>query len=261
MKLRPWLELTRISNVPTVWSNVIHGMGAAWFVQVVRPVRDGYMQPFPIGWPDLGRFLDAGFPLLIGMSLLYGGGMVLNDVCDSVIDREERPQRPIPSGRVGRRAAAGLAGGLLLAGWLCTMVYAPPVVWIAFGLILSITAYNLWHRIRVIGLLLMPLCRGLLVLTAAATVRSGVSDGTLVSPLILCSALSVAGYTLAITLAAWHEARPGLQWIGPWIGVLIAAMPLIDATYLLAFGLWPLAVFCFGCFALSVAGQRWIRGS
>ena len=36
--------------------------------------------------------------------------MVLNDVFDAEVDAREQPDRPIPSGRVSRRAAALLAG-------------------------------------------------------------------------------------------------------------------------------------------------------
>ena len=46
--------------------------------------------------------------------VLYASGTALNDVFDFEIDRAERPNRPLPSGRVSRRAAAWL-GGLGLA--------------------------------------------------------------------------------------------------------------------------------------------------
>jgi hypothetical protein len=45
------------------------------------------------------------WPLLVGVSLLYIGGMILNDVCDVAVDHRQRPQRPLPSGRVSRNAA------------------------------------------------------------------------------------------------------------------------------------------------------------
>ena len=47
---------------------------------------------------------------------LYAGGVVLNDVFDRDLDRIERPERPIPSGRVGTPRAAALGGGLLAPG-------------------------------------------------------------------------------------------------------------------------------------------------
>ena len=61
--------------------------------------------------------------LSIGMSLLYVGGMYLNDYCDAGFDAKYRPERPIPAGDVGRKtvllATLGqFAVGFLLIAWL-----------------------------------------------------------------------------------------------------------------------------------------------
>ncbi|MFI6012321.1 SCO3242 family prenyltransferase [Streptomyces sp. NPDC051243] len=65
----------------------------------------------------------AGRPLgvrtlgVIGSSVcLYWAGMALNDYADATVDAVERPERPVPSGRVPRRAALAVAGGLTAAG-------------------------------------------------------------------------------------------------------------------------------------------------
>jgi 4-hydroxybenzoate polyprenyltransferase len=74
-RLSALLRLARISNLPTVWSNVLAasvlagGMSAAAIAQV-----------------------------MLAMSLLYTGGMFLNDAFDERIDSRERPDRPLPSG-------------------------------------------------------------------------------------------------------------------------------------------------------------------
>ncbi len=47
---------------------------------------------------------------------LYGGGVVLNDVFDAKLDAVERPERPIPSGKVNVRHAGMLGFSLLLFG-------------------------------------------------------------------------------------------------------------------------------------------------
>jgi 4-hydroxybenzoate polyprenyltransferase len=47
--------------------------------------------------------------LLVTISiLLYCVGLILNDLCDYSIDKKERPDRPLASGKVSRRAAIGL---------------------------------------------------------------------------------------------------------------------------------------------------------
>lgn len=47
---------------------------------------------------------------------LYWAGMALNDYADAAVDSVERPERPVPSGRVPRRTALTVATGLTGAG-------------------------------------------------------------------------------------------------------------------------------------------------
>ncbi|MBB6431286.1 UbiA family prenyltransferase [Algisphaera agarilytica] len=259
--LKAWLNLGRISNLPTVWSNVVHGLSVGMFVALLEPLRQEYPgQVPPIGWGDLGRLLDQAFLLLVGMSLLYTAGMVLNDACDVAIDKEDRPNRPIPSGRVTQREAF-IGGVVMLAlGWACTLVYPQAVsVW-AGVLVAAILGYNLLHRWRWAGLVLMPVCRGLVIWLSASAFMAGVGiDADL--PRVLGSVLAITCYTLIITLIAWGEALPSMGKLASWIGVMIAGMALVDALFVGLMGLWPMSVFCAGCAVLSLAGQRWIKGS
>src|SRR5476649_102240 len=86
-QLRTLLILGRVSNLPTVWSNLLAG----WFLAGEGSSRE---------------FL---FPLLLGSSFLYVGGMYLNDFCDADFDARYCPERPIPAGKISRRAVGGLA--------------------------------------------------------------------------------------------------------------------------------------------------------
>ncbi|MBD5656399.1 MAG: UbiA family prenyltransferase, partial [Candidatus Eremiobacteraeota bacterium] len=70
------LRLGRVSNLPTVWSNVLAGVVLA-------------------GRPASGAGIVA---LALGCALLYVGGMLLNDAFDHPLDARERPERPIPAG-------------------------------------------------------------------------------------------------------------------------------------------------------------------
>ncbi|MER6467528.1 SCO3242 family prenyltransferase [Streptomyces collinus] len=64
------------------------------------------------GRPAGGRTL-----LLAASSVtLYWAGMALNDWADREEDAEERPERPVPSGRIPAAAALGIAAGLTAAG-------------------------------------------------------------------------------------------------------------------------------------------------
>ncbi|MBF0375745.1 MAG: UbiA family prenyltransferase, partial [Alphaproteobacteria bacterium] len=86
------LRLGRVSNLPTVWTNVLAGATLAG------------------GLPD-----GAGlFALLVAATLLYVGGMFLNDAFDRHVDALTRPERPIPSGEVPAAAVFAAGFGMLV---------------------------------------------------------------------------------------------------------------------------------------------------
>jgi len=58
----------------------------------------------------------AAAGVALGGALVYAGGVALNDVADAERDRTIHPERPIPSGRVGRAAAATFGLALLVGG-------------------------------------------------------------------------------------------------------------------------------------------------
>ncbi|MDP5019718.1 MAG: UbiA family prenyltransferase, partial [Opitutales bacterium] len=93
-KLRGWLILTRGSNLPTVWSNVLAGWLLAHGLRLHPPGSEYAGQPpDPLGWGGL-------LLLLLGVSLTYVGGMILNDAFDARWDAERRSTRPIPAGLI-----------------------------------------------------------------------------------------------------------------------------------------------------------------
>ena len=85
--------MARLPNVPTVWSNVFTG----WIFGLGNFSSE-------IGW-----LIWA----LLMATMLYVGGTILNDWHDANYDRQHRPERPIPAGRVSRRLA-GIVAMLLL---------------------------------------------------------------------------------------------------------------------------------------------------
>ncbi|MHB8969308.1 MAG: UbiA family prenyltransferase [Pirellulaceae bacterium] len=96
--LLDYLRLFRLTNVFTAIADVTMGF---LFVQ-------GTLRPWPV-------FLT----LAAASSLLYTAGMVLNDVGDVELDRQERPHRPLPAGRVALAVARRLGWVLLISGMLC----------------------------------------------------------------------------------------------------------------------------------------------
>ena len=58
----------------------------------------------------------GGWLMPVSSTCLYWSGMAFNDWCDRAVDADERPERPIPSGRVTPGAALAVATGLGAAG-------------------------------------------------------------------------------------------------------------------------------------------------
>ncbi|MFG1882318.1 SCO3242 family prenyltransferase [Micromonospora sp. NPDC049102] len=137
-------------------------------------------------------------PALAGASvLLYWAGMAANDWADRRLDAVERPERPIPSGRVTPTAALGLAAGLTAAGvGLAAVVGGRRAAALAVPLAASIWGYDLLAKNTAAGPAVMAACRGLDVLL-------GASDGRLVRA--LPSAATVAAHTWTVTALSRRE--------------------------------------------------------
>jgi 4-hydroxybenzoate polyprenyltransferase len=101
-------------------------------------------------------------------SLVYAGGAALNDAADAERDRALHPGRPVPSGAVGRRAAAAFGAALLAAGVGAAAFAGAASLGAYAGVAALAAAYDLLlKRWGPAGVLAMGLCRGGSVLAAA----------------------------------------------------------------------------------------------
>lgn len=144
------------------------------------------------------RRLGPATPALaLSSCLLYWAGMALNDYADREIDAVERPDRPIPSGRIGARFALGLAGGLTaaalgtaaLAGGRTSLALAAPLAATVWG-------YDLGLKHTPAGPATMATCRTLDVLLGAGTARVRAA-----AP----AAAAMGAHTLAVTTVSRAE--------------------------------------------------------
>jgi 4-hydroxybenzoate polyprenyltransferase len=108
-------------------------------------------------------------PRTVGLAgasvLLYWAGMAANDWADRELDAKERPERPIPSGRVPAGAALGIAAGLTAAGVLAAgLAGGRRALGVAVPLAGAVWAYDLGVRTPA----LMAGCRALNVLLGAS---------------------------------------------------------------------------------------------
>jgi 4-hydroxybenzoate polyprenyltransferase len=190
------LRLGRVSNIPTVWTNVLAGI-----------VLAGAVEP---SWP-------SGL-VLLAASLYYLGGMFLNDYFDRAIDASERPERPIPAGEISATTVAKIGCGLLFAGSVALLPVGPLAV--AIGLLLSgaIVGYDLHHKSNQGAPVLMGGCRALVYCIAAAAAVGGVSTTVVIAAVALLA--FVAGVTYAARLEAFN--RVGNLW-----PLALLAMPLL----------------------------------
>jgi 4-hydroxybenzoate polyprenyltransferase len=126
------LRLGRVSNVPTVWTNVL----AAAVLAGVPVVSLGVLG------------------VALACSLFYVGGMFLNDAFDREFDARVRPERPIASGAVTASMVFAIGFGLVGAGLLAIVAVARATLGpaigaaVAAGLALAgvIVLYDTWHE-------------------------------------------------------------------------------------------------------------------
>ncbi|MGI5194082.1 SCO3242 family prenyltransferase [Streptomyces sp. CA-288835] len=132
---------------------------------------------------------------------LYWAGMALNDYADATIDAVERPQRPVPSGRVPRRTALSLAGGLTAAGLgLAALSGGRRGLGVALPLTGLIWAYDLKLKSTKAGPAAMAGARALDVLAGAVA-----AGGTKSGRRGLVPAALVGLHTYTLTALSRHE--------------------------------------------------------
>ncbi|PSK98049.1 4-hydroxybenzoate polyprenyltransferase [Murinocardiopsis flavida] len=127
---------------------------------------------------------------------LYWAGMALNDYADRDLDAVERPERPIPSGRVSPGAALGTAAALTGAGLVCAAAAHPRALTVAVPLAATAWSYDLWLKPTPAGPYAMGLARGLDVLLGAAPGGARAA---------LPSAAAMAAHTVNVTRLSRDE--------------------------------------------------------
>jgi 4-hydroxybenzoate polyprenyltransferase len=211
----------------------------------------------------IGRDQAPTLVALVGASvLLYAGGVVLNDVFDRHLDARERPERPLPSGRMGLFAARALGWTLLVlgAGAACgaarlTGQWRPAIV--GAGLAVSILLYDGLLKRTLLGPVNMGACRTLNVLLGMSALAGAWE------PFHLLIAAALGTYVAGVTWFARDEAwRSRRAMLGLGIAVMLSGIGLL-AWYPAWIGpTGPLLLvdpvkwyFCMGLLGLWNAGQ------
>lgn len=144
-----YLELARVGNAVAagaltfVGSFVAGGLGAVWAVALA----------------------------VIATATATGAGNAVNDYFDRDIDAVNRPDRPIPSGRVSARAAAGFAAALFLVATAAALSLPPLALAIAVVNLLALLAYTqLFKGLPGVGNVVVAYLTGSTFLFGAAAV-------------------------------------------------------------------------------------------
>jgi 4-hydroxybenzoate polyprenyltransferase len=128
---------------------------------------------------------------------LYWAGMAANDWADRELDAKERPERPIPSGRVSPGTAVGVAAGLTAAGVaLAGLMGGRRALAVAVPLAGAVWAYDTVAKNTAAGPAVMAACRGLDVMLGASTGRMRRA---------VVPALTVAAHTYTVTALSRKE--------------------------------------------------------
>lgn len=208
-----YLQLMRPANIVTAWADILVGFAAAGGVALVT--IGGTSDLTVLGW------------LLLSTSGLYGGGIVFNDVFDADLDRVERPERPLPSGRASIVGAAILGSVLLVIG-----VAAATQVSLLSGVIAAAVAIaaliydSLGKHQGLLGPLNMGLCRGGNLLLGVSAVPAMLTERWFLAfiPII---------YIGAVTAVSQGEVEGGKQ----RTGVLAIALAVLVLTGVMGLGL------------------------
>jgi 4-hydroxybenzoate polyprenyltransferase len=266
--LKPYLQLTRPANVVTAFTDIFAGMAIVQFT-----------------------FSNYSPALLLVSTLGF----------DAKLDAIERPERPIPSGKVPLKSATMLGLSLLFFGILAAAMFSFLSGMIAIVVALLTVLYNRFAKhSRILGPLTMGMCRGgnlilgmsvlpeslqqwswislfpimyigAITLISQDEVHGGKKTTLYIAALlymiVLCSQVNLAMehgnllYTLPfVLLHAWLIFRP--LWnamqnpVGPLIGKAVKAgvisLIVMNASWCVAFGLWPLGLLALALLPLSM---------
>ena len=116
--------------------------------------------------------------LVILVSLcLYAVGVIFNDIADRKIDRKERPDRPIPSGKIGERNAIILALLLIVISIAVSYSISAITFTAVIVLIIIIFLYDFVLKNSPLGSVAMGATRLLNIILGASLNLSNVVDG------------------------------------------------------------------------------------
>ena len=189
--MNDWLRLLRISNLPTVWSSVLVPLAFA-----------GGARGVDFANPD--TYLAVGVAL-VSATCLYLAGMVLNDVLDLRIDRMERPERPLPSGRISPAIAMAAGVSMLGIGAILPFALGAAAGIAATSIAVAVVAYDALHLRTAWSTALMGICRGGIYVLSTLCLCSYYGWSADIAGVLTMFAAPMVIHVVGFSMVARHE--------------------------------------------------------
>lgn len=237
MHLKSVLALCRVSNLPTIWMNVI-----------TASVLISSADKQPVNWLVVVM-------LAVAISAFYCAGMSLNDACDYKWDQQHQPYRPLVEGKVSLAQAKIITLFLFGVGFALLAV-APSYSGLLYSLALFVViyGYNVFHKKHSTSVFLMAGARLLVFIVTAEAIMGDLNSS------VIMAALFQFAYTLALTLVGRHESKRVRPFAGSVIPRMIAGMAVLDGIVLAIF-VFPVWLALGVVMALLTRfGQSYVRG-
>jgi len=231
--IKSYLDLCRVSNLPTVWTNVLAAV---------------VLSNTPFSWSS---FLI----LSLTHTFFYTGGMCLNDLCDITQDRVHKPFRPLPSQKISIRNATLFIGVLFgLALFSLLFVPHPRAFYLGLILLVFIITYDWFHKGHPFTVFLMAACRLMVFVISGMAISGKVGMAVWIGGFIQFI------YILILSLVARYENSLKEGFSFPVIPMMIASISILDGIMMVGFAssFWLLAGMSGA--VLTHLGQRYVRG-
>lgn len=186
MNIKPYLQLARPANIITSVADILAGVAIATYSFSSEEIN-----PFHVIF------------LCIATMGLYGGGIVFNDIFDLDLDKIERPERVIPSGKISLKNAIIFGISLLIIGVFPAFLHSISSGIIALFIAICALFYDKFGKhFSIFGPINMGLCRGANLILGTSIISAAVPTWWWLGLLPVC-------YIAAITMISRGEVHGG----------------------------------------------------
>jgi heme O synthase-like polyprenyltransferase len=215
--IRQYLLLIRLPNAFTAPSNILTGY-------------------FSVVLPSYANVSNVCI-LMLSSALLYISGIVFNDYFDIEVDRQERPFRPLASGKVTKRQAFAIAAAAMITANFLAFTVSTTSFIVAIILSVAVIGYDYRLKQTMAGPITMGSARFLNIFLGASPALAGVffSNNSFLSVRLILVSILMLLYVLAISIlsrteigATTHSKR---NITGPFIIIFAVVGSIVAARF------------------------------